>query len=379
MRIAFYAPLKPPDHPVPSGDRRLGRALVAALRSVGHDVVLASRLRSWEGAGDSARQRRIERSGAALAARLTQRYLRDPAHRPALWLTYHLYHKAPDWLGPAVAGALAIPYVVVEASLAGKQAQGRWARGFAASSAAIARADLLINLNGDDRAGLLAAGAERARVVPLAPFIETAIYARAKPARAELARLYGLEPARPWLLTVAMMRPGAKLASYRVLAEALSRIAERQWQLVVVGDGPARAEVAALLAPLGAGRVRYLGTLAATELPALYASADLYVWPAVHEAFGMAFLEAQAAGLPVVAGRERGVPEVVREGEAGLLAAAGDAGGFAAAMAALLDDPERRRAMGARARAIALAEHDIAPAAARLDAILGTLCKGQGP
>ena len=172
-----------------------------------------------------------------------------------------------------------------------------------------------------------------------------------------------------------MMRPGAKLSSYRVLAEALSLIDACPWQLVVVGDGPARAEVAALMAPLGAGRVRYLGALAATQLPALYASADLYVWPAIHEAFGMAFLEAQAAGLPVVAGRERGVPEIVREGEAGLLAAAGDARSFASALAVLLGDPERRRAMGARARAIALAEHDMAPAAAKLDAILCRLRK----
>ena len=375
MRIAFYAPLKPPDHPVPSGDRRLGRALIAALGSVGHEVVLASRLRSWEGAGDTARQRRIERLGRHLAEHLVERYSCDPARRPALWLTYHLYHKAPDWLGPSLARALAIPYVVVEASWAGKQVRGRWAEGHAASTAAIRAADVLINLNGDDRAGLLAAGAAAERVVALTPFIETALYARAKPARAELAERYGLDPERPWLLAVAMMRPGAKLASYGVLAEALGHIAEYQWQLVVVGDGPARAEVAALMAPLGAGRACFLGALAATQLPALYASADVYVWPAIHEAFGMAFLEAQAAGLPVVAGRERGVPEVVREGEAGLLAAAGDAKSFAAALAELLGDPERRRAMGSRARAIALAEHDIAPAAARLDAILGRLSK----
>ena len=299
MRIAFYAPLKPPDHPVPSGDRRVGRALIAALDRAGHEVRLASRLRSWDGAGDAARQRRIERLGGRLACRLIRRYGREPRLRPELWLTYHLYHKAPDWLGPAVASELAIPYVVVEASSARKQASGRWAMGHAASAAAIARADALINLNGDDREGLLQLVGEPARINHLAPFIETAAYARAKPARARLAERYGLDLARPWLLAVAMMREGAKLASYRVLAEALRLIDGFDWQLVIVGDGPARGEVEALLAPLAEGRARLLGALEADALPSLYASADLYLWPAIHEAFGMAFLEAQAAGLPV--------------------------------------------------------------------------------
>ncbi|MGO8866094.1 MAG: glycosyltransferase family 4 protein [Alphaproteobacteria bacterium] len=370
MRIAFYAPLKPPDHPVPSGDRRVGRALIAALGRAGHEVRLASRLRSWDGAGDAARQRRIERLGGRLASRLIRRYQSEPRLRPELWLTYHLYHKAPDWLGPAVASALAIPYVVVEASSARKQASGCWAMGHAASAAAIARADALINLNGDDREGLLELVGEPARITHLAPFIETAAYAEAKPARARLAERYGLDPARPWLLAVAMMREGAKLASYRVLAEALRLIEGFDWQLVIVGDGPARGEVEALLAPLAEGRARLVGALAADALPSLYASADLYLWPAIHEAFGMAFLEAQAAGLPVVAGRERGVPEVVREGEAGLLVPPRDARAFAGAVATLLADPSRRRAMGARARAIASAEADIGAAATRLDAIL---------
>lgn len=370
MRIAFYAPLKPPDHPVPSGDRRVGRALIAALGRAGHEVRLASRLRSWDGAGDAARQRRIERLGGRLASRLIRRYRSEPRLRPELWLTYHLYHKAPDWLGPAVASALAIPYVVVEASSARKQASGCWAMGHAASAAAIARADALINLNGDDREGLLELVGAPARITHLAPFIETAAYAEAKPARARLAERYGLDLARPWLLAVAMMREGAKLASYRVLAEALRLIEGLDWQLVIVGDGPARGEVEALLAPLAAGRARLLGALAADALPSLYASADLYLWPAIHEAFGMAFLEAQAAGLPVVAGRERGVPEVVREGEAGLLVPPRDARAFAGAVATLLADPCRRRAMGARARAIASAEADIGAAATRLDAIL---------
>ena len=53
MRIAFYAPLKPPDHPVPSGDRQIAQLFLAALRLAGHEPVLVSCFRSFEGYGDA--------------------------------------------------------------------------------------------------------------------------------------------------------------------------------------------------------------------------------------------------------------------------------------------------------------------------------------
>ena len=74
MRVAFYAPLKPPDHPVPSGDRRMARAIVELLGSLGHEVELASRLRSHDREGVPARQERLRRLGGRLAARLVRRY-----------------------------------------------------------------------------------------------------------------------------------------------------------------------------------------------------------------------------------------------------------------------------------------------------------------
>ena len=369
MRIAFYAPLKPPSHQVPSGDRRIARELMRALVLAGHEVVLAARLRSWEGSGDNGRQRQIERQGAALARRLIRGYGKRPETQPDLWLTYHLYHKAPDWLGPAVAQALAIPYVVAEAALAPKQAVGPWAAGHAAARAAVARADALIQLNGDDRDGLLEAVRGKERIWPLAPFLETARYAKTRCRRGALASRYRLDPGCPWLLTVAMMREGAKVASYRVLGDALRYLGDLDWQLVIVGDGPARAEVEASLAALPGDRVRLLGALPPRALPALYAAAALYLWPAVHEAFGMAFLEAQAAGLPVVAGRERGVPELVRDGKSGMLVQPRDGRAFAAAVRMLLEDGPRRAAMSRRAREVAAA-HDIGPASVRLDTVL---------
>jgi len=87
----------------------------------------------------------------------------------------------------------------------------------------------------------------------------------------------------------------------------------------------------------------------------------------------MALLEAAAAGLPVVAGRTGGVPDIVADGETGLLAEVGDAARFAEAAAALLADPARRRTMGETAVRRIAAEHDIAGASRRLADALAAL------
>ena len=115
-----------------------------------------------------------------------------------------------------------------------------------------------------------------------------------------------ITPAPPRLITVAMMRRGDKLASYRLLADSLAMLSDLEWSLDIVGDGEARGEVAAALAPLGP-RLRWRGALDAAGVAAALADSDLFVWPAINEAFGMALLEAQASGLPVVAGASGGV------------------------------------------------------------------------
>jgi glycosyltransferase involved in cell wall biosynthesis len=368
VRIAFYAPMKAPGHSLPSGDRQMARLFISALARAGHEVELAALLSSHDSAGDARRQARIAALGERLAGRLVARYRRrPPERRPQLWFTYHLYHKAPDLLGPQVAELLDLPYVVAEASVAAKQAGGPWDSGFRSSLAALARAGAVVTINGADRAGILPWLARPERAVALAPFLDAAPFAHAAAARprtrADHAARYRLDAAIPWLLAVGMMRPGDKLASYRLLGGALLRVMDRPFHLVVVGDGPARESVEAALAPLG-DRVRYVGQIDADGIAAWCAASDLMVWPAIREAFGMALLEAAAAGLPVIAGASGGVPEIVADG---------DEAGFATAVAALLDDPERRRRLGREAARKVRLEHDLATAAARLDAILAHL------
>ena len=377
MRIAFYAPMKPPTHPVPSGDRRMGRLLMAALRAGGHRVEVASKFRSYEGKGDFVRQTQMLRRGRKTAERLIQRYRTAGQDRPDAWFTYHLYHKAPDWLGPPASVALDIPYLVAEASHAPKQAGGPWRLGYGAAADAIARADRVFCLNSRDTPCLRPLVKEAHRLVPLKPFLESAPLAVADRTqhRADLAQRLDLDPNQPWLLAVGMMRAGDKLASYRILGRILESLPSGGWQLIVIGDGPARGDVDSALANPGPSRVHFLGELRPDTLAGIYAAADILVWPAIREAYGMALLEAQAAGLPVVAGNSGGVPDIVANGETGLLAAPDDADALATAVAALLDDPDRRAAMGAAAQLRFRLQHDLASAAAVLNGALAEVVR----
>ncbi len=380
MRIAFYAPLKPPGHPTPSGDRRMARLLMKALRSAGHSVELASRFRSRDGTGDPAHQVRLRARGKGIARRIIERYGARPAdQRPHAWFTYHLYHKAPDWLGPEVSRWLGVPYVVAEASFAPKQAGGPWQLGHQASAKAIAAADAILCFNAVDPRCLTPLVADPGRLVRLKPFLDLAPATGARVRdRVALAGQFGLETDRPWLIAVAMMRPGDKLASFRVLGRALARLTDRPWRLLVAGDGPARPEVEAALAPLGQ-RVCYLGRQSPAALTELYGAADLCVWPAVREAYGMAILEAQAAGLAVVAGAGVGVDAVVRAGVSGLMTPSNDEDAFATAVAALLVAPERRAAMARAGRRRVIAEHSLEAAARQLDATLSRVLLDRAP
>ena len=362
MRIAFYAPLKPPDHPVPSGDRRMAQLLVAALRGAGHEPMLACRFRSFEGRGDPARQARLAAAGGRLAARFLRRCRTVPGTTPDLWFTYHLYHKAPDWLGPRVAAALGIPYVVAEASFAPKRAGGRWDAGHRAAGQAIRQADAVIGLNPADRDCVLPLLAEPGRWAALKPFLDAAAY---RPAPRK-----GGGP--PRLIAVAMMRHGDKLASYRILGAALALLGDLDWSLEVVGDGAARPAVERALAPLGK-RVVWAGALDPAALSQQLGLADLCVWPAVNEAFGMALLEAQASGLPVVAGASGGVAQIVESGVSGYLVPPEDVAGFAAAVRRLIIDRGRCAQFAAAARRRTLAEHDLPIASRRLAALLAAL------
>jgi hypothetical protein len=251
MRIAFYAPLKAPTHGTPSGDRRVAGLLMQALDLAGGRVELVSTFRSYDRNGDAARQAALRTQGEALGESLAKGWLAQPAAmRPQLWFTYHIYYKAPDWLGPLAAARLGIPYVLAEASFAAKRAGGPWAIGHDATERAIRSAAAVFCPSRDDIPGIETL-IPRERIVRVPPFLDVTPYRTAAAKRAEhrakLAAEHGLDEDVPWIVVAAMMRDGDKLASYRELAAALAQVRELPWRLLVAGEGVARERVVAAL------------------------------------------------------------------------------------------------------------------------------------
>ncbi|PSH68198.1 glycosyl transferase [Phyllobacterium brassicacearum] len=356
MHIAFYAPLKSPNHPVPSGDRQMARLLIAALRLAGHSVEIASELRSFSATPEAGGRGQLAVLARREVERLSNEWRRD--RKPDLWFCYHPYYKAPDLIGPPLVAAWTIPCVTAEASYSRRRADTDWAGLQSLVVDMVRKAAVNICFTRRDEVGL-AASIPEARLERLEPFIDVSAF------RSKIAQY---NPKR--LVTVAMMRPGDKLESYRMLARALALIVRRQWRLTVIGDGPARDEVRAMFADFGQHRVEWLGQKQAAEIEELLGQGGTYVWPGTGEAYGIAYMEAQAAGLPVVAQATAGVPEVVQHGVTGILTETGDIRAYADAIAQMLDGDEWRSAMGREARRFVLEERSLEVASKRLDQLL---------
>lgn len=307
-RIAFYAPMKSPHHPVPSGDREMARNLIGLLEGLGCEVTLVSELRSHEKHGDPEAQARFEQAAREELARLQAADTRPPFGKGTqydAWITYHNYYKAPDILGPSYCRDARIPYLQIESTRAKKRLSGPWARFALLSHVAADAADVIFYLTKQDQEALERDRPQGQRLIALPPFLPVEQLPNNTPAPTNTP---------PMILSVGMMRPGDKLASFRLIAETLARLQSVDqtvdWQLVLAGDGPARAEVEALMTPFGP-RVRSLGQQSKEALAELYQQADVFFWPGVNEAFGMVYLEAQANGLPVLAQDRPGLRDIL--------------------------------------------------------------------
>ncbi|HEX7786538.1 MAG TPA: glycosyltransferase family 4 protein [Methylomirabilota bacterium] len=161
-------------------------------------------------------------------------------------------------------------------------------------------------------------------------------------------------PAGPVVLCVARMYPRKRVPDL-LRAVALLRARIPDVQVRIVGRGPEWAAVSRLHAEMGLGEaVALLGDLSRERLAEEYANASLFCLPSVQEGFGIVFLEAMAAELPVVACRIAAVPEVVRDGVTGLLVPPRDPGALAEALERLIDDRALARRLGQEGRRRAL-------------------------
>lgn len=356
MKIAFYAPLKSPNHPVPSGDRLMARQLIEILMRCGHDVEIVSEFRSFS-ATPTALADLQQQAGVEIERLEAEWRTGGP---PDLWFCYHPYYKSPDLLGPTLCRGHGMAYVTAEASYSERRNGQGWQTQQLLLADALKLAAVSIGLTRRDLDGI-SQSVPGVILEKLLPFIDTAPYAAMKP-----------KPERFHLVTVAMMRPGDKMSSYVALAAALQHLDDLPWTLSIVGDGPCRAEVENLFAGFRGDRITWLGELPAEKVADVLSRGAIYLWPGHGEAYGLAYLEAQAAGLPVIAEKTAGVPEVVIDGRTGYLTAAGNTHAFSEAIRDLMIHVDHRDSMARAARRFVLEERSLDHAAVTLNTILKT-------
>lgn len=351
MKIAFHTPLNRYGDGAPSGDRLMARQLVALLENLGHAVEIVPAERSFMREPDPALLTAHKQAAQGEIAALEERW-QAPQARPDLIFTYHCHYRAPDLIGPALAERFDLPYLVAEASDAQKRFDGPWAEAAALARTAILRADLHLCMTERDREGLARLIPEPERLIDLPPFL---LDVEEVPQHSVAPR-DGNEPIR--LIAVAMMRQGNKATCYLFLARTLARISDLPWTLTLIGDGPERPAVEAAFAEFPPGRVRFLGKQARSDILTELTNHDLFAWPGLNEAYGVVYLEAQAAGLAVAALDSGGVPAVVDRNRTALLAPHGDEAALAATIARLIGNAELRVRMGSAAQVFARQERN---------------------
>ncbi len=195
--------------------------------------------------------------------------------------------------------------------------------------------------------------------IDTAPF-EAAI-ARREATRAAL----GAGPEEVLIGGVGRLEP-VKGFTYFVEAARTVAASDAHARFVLIGDGAERETLRAQAAELGA-RFQFLGRR--RDVPELMAALDILAVPSINEGMGRVLLEAGAAGTPAVASRVGGIPDIVDDGETGLLTPPRDAAALAAALLDLARAPERRRWMGATARAKVVPHFSLEKMVERIEAV----------
>lgn len=358
MRIAFYTPFVPLSHANTSGDVVTARNAVEALVRQGHTVSVLPDFSTEEALGSWAGKLRIP-------AALWRIYRAARAFLPDAWLTYYSDSIAPDMPGAVLAHRVAARYVLYGAVKRGP-AKGsrrpRWS-GRIFNQFALRAADRVVVTKDRDLHGLEEQAWLRPKLSVLRPALSVAEFRPDPARRAQMRRRLNVPDQTVVLLAASRLTyrgGGRKFDSLRFLIDCVGGLngPADATRLVIAGDGKARRELEALAAPLG-DRVTFIGTVEHSDMAALYNAADIFCFPGLREPMGMVYLEAQASGLPVVAFRSGGIPEIVRDGETGYLVPRMDGEKFVDRLERLIRDPALRRGLGDAGVAHVRAHHDL--------------------
>jgi len=347
----------------------MARALIRALRLAGHEVDIVSDLRSFSKTPHS---QEIYDQARKEAGQIVAKWQKPEGDGPPdIWFSYHPYYKAPDLIALEVLKSVTIPVVTAEASLALKRDADEWqdSQRFVRTLLRLAKASFYFTDR--DLPGLQSEVAGN-RLVHLPPFIDTTRYSADLRDKQISTEKSGTTPVQ--LVTMGMMRGGVKYDSYALLARALEHIWQADWHLSIIGDGNDRGKVEQLFAGFAPNRITWTGEVAPQDIASLLAGGDIFVWPGFGEAYGLAYLEAQAAGLPVIAQNTHGVPFAVKDGETAILVATGDDVTYAQAISKLIEDAHLRTTLGDKARQFVHKKRNLKTASQILDETIRRLC-----
>lgn len=354
MRICFYAPFKPLGHPNPSGDLIIATGLHDFLIEQGHEILIASTLRSRWIYWKPWLFPKILKELFATAKRVRK-------FSPDIWLTYHCYYKAPDLLGPSICKKHNIPYVLFQGIYSTKRRRKlRTAPGFYLNRHALLQAVHLFTNRENDLKNLKRIVPEK-KLSHIKPGIFPGEFRFKHSSRQTKRQEWNINDDNPLILSAAMFRPDVKTEGLLWMINALGKLALQNiaFTLVIAGDGKEREKLEKLAAKQLPGRVRFVGKIARERMDEFYSAGDIFAFPGIRESLGMVFLEAQSCGLPVVAFDNGGIPEVVERDQTAFLTKPYDEDAFCSAVKQLLQDKEQRDRMGKAAADHVRSNHDL--------------------
>ena len=352
MKISFYMPFKPFGHKNPSGDLITGMELHDFLSKKNHEVEIASTLRS--------RWLYLKPWKFLNVARERDRVISAQKSCPAdIWLSYHTYYKAPDLLGPICSSRLSIPYAIFQGIYSTKRKRSlKTFPGFLLNRTALQAAQVVFTNKKTDEHNLKRLLPEE-RVKYISPGLIPDQFNFDLVARRALKEQWNVGERRV-VMTTAMLRPGVKTTGVIKVIDSCAELRKRGHDLIliVIGDGVNRSMIEQEGREKLSDNVLFLGKIPRHELYRYYSAADVFAFPGIEEALGMVYLEAQSAGLPVVAYNNWGAKEAVIHNETGLLSSAEKPEAFTQDIEKLVVDRDRRIKMRDAAKTHIRTNHD---------------------
>lgn len=290
--------------------------------------------------------------------RNTQRDLSTTRHD--VWINCHGNETAPDMLGPYCCRRLSIPYVCYQPTTGVPVHRIPWVLpGLVLHRAAMKSAALVITASLSDATALRRV-LPKCRVQHLLPHLQPEQFSFDLVARRALRDRWSVGERRV-IMTTAMFRPGANTIGIRKIIDSCVTLRTRGLDilLVIAGDGLDRSTLEREGHEKLRDNILFLGKVPRLELYRYYSAADVFAFPGIQDSRGISFLEAQSAGLPVVAFSDWGAAELVVHEITGLLAPASKPELFSDYLECILANRDRRISMREAAKMHIRNHHDL--------------------